>query len=177
MLGKKGRALELGVERRNTNWVGMILLAMVGLALVSCNTTQVGFDYEPAVARFVIESNNGGSMVTMPVSGARIQVNPTAVLSEYDLENVSVAEVELGQCLQFTLTHRASRIFYQASASNQGKRIVLVVNGQALGLQRIDRPVSDGILYVFMEIPDADLPELAKNLKGTTLDIQSKIRG
>lgn len=154
-----------------------VFAAVASLALVSCNTTGVGFDYERAVARFVIETENGGTIVTMPVSGARIQVNPTAVLTEFDLESVSVAEVELGQCLQFTLNRHASRTFYQASANNQGQRMILVVNGQPLGLKRIERPVPDGIFHVFVEIPDADLPELAKNLRGTSLEIQSKIRG
>ena len=55
--------------------------------------------------------------------------------------------------------------------------MVLIVNGQPLGLHPIERPVWDGIFYVFVEIPDADLSELANNLRGTSIEIQNKISG
>ncbi len=177
MLRELARALEGGAKKLGKDGAVALVAVIGGLGLVSCKTTGVGFEYERAVARFVLESENRGSIVTMPVSEVRIQVDPTAVLTEFDLESVAVAEVELGQCLQFRLTHQASRTFYQASANNQGRRMVLIVNGQPLGLQRIERPVSDGIFYVFVEIPDADLPELARNLRGTSIEIQNKLRG
>jgi len=177
MLRELVRALEGRAKNLGKNGAIAAVAVIGGLVLVSCKTTGVGFEYERAVARFVLESENGGSIVTMPVSDVRIQVNPTAVLTEFDFESVAVAEVELGQCLQFRLTHQASRRFYQASANNQGRRMVLIVNGNPLGLLRIERPVADGIFYVFVEIPDVDLPELAKNLRGTSLEIQSKLRG
>lgn len=177
MLRELARALEVGARKQGGSGTIAVVAVFAGLLLVSCNTTGVGFEYERAMARFVLESENSGSIVTMPVSEVRIQVNPTALLTEFDFESVAVVEVELGQCLQFRLNHQASRTFYQASANNQGRRMVLIVNGQPLGLQRIERPVSDGILYVFVEIPDADLPELARNLRGTSIEIQNKIRG
>lgn len=147
------------------------------MALAACNTTKVGFDYETRVARFVLESENQGSIVALPISGVRIQVNPKAILTEYDIEAVDVAELELGACLQFTLSHRASRDFYQKSATNLGKRLVLLVNGKAVGLQRLERPIGNGVIYIFVEIPDSELPELAKNLRGTSIDLQNKING
>ena len=162
-------------ERRCT--LLALLSLVLGLLLTSCKTTGVGFEYERSVARFVLESENSGTIVTMPVSEVRIQVNPTAILTEFDLKSVAVAEVELGQCLQFMLTRQASRRFYQASANSQGRRMVMIVNGQPLGLHPIERPVSDGIFYVFVEIPDADLSELANNLRGTSIEIQNKISG
>ncbi len=177
MLRELARALSNRAikERR---WASLALLTLaLGFLFTSCNTTGVGFEYERSVARFVLETESSGTIVTMPVSEVRIQVNPTAILTEFDLESVAVAEVELGQCLQFTLTRQASRTFYQTSANNLGRRMVLIVNGQPVGLQRIERPVSDGIFYVFVEIPDAELPELANNLRGTSIEIQNKISG
>ena len=81
----------------------------------------------------------------------------------------------MGTCLRFTTTRRASRVLYQESASNQGKRMVLLVNGRPLGIQRIERPIADGVFHIFVELPDSELPELARNLKGTSLDIQAKL--
>lgn len=151
------------------------LLAGVCLLLSSCKTTSAGFDYEPMRARFVMEADRGGALVTLPVSNVRIQVNSTAIITEYDLQDVSLAELEMGTCLRFTTTRRASRVLYQESASNQGKRMVLLVNGRPLGIQRIDRPIPDGVFHIFVELPDAELPELTRNLKGTSLDIQAKL--
>ncbi len=137
-------------------------LAGVSLFLSACKTTGVGFDYEPMRARFVMEADNDGAVVTLPVSNVRIQVNATAVITEYDLEDVALAELEMGTCLQFTTTRRASRALYQETASNQGKRMVLLVNGRPIGIQRIERPIADGVFHVFVELPDSELPELTR---------------
>jgi len=152
-----------------------VLLAGGSFLLSACKTTGVGFDYEPMRARFVMEADHDGALVTLPVSNVRIQVNATAVITEYDLEDVSLADLEMGKCLRFTTTRRASRALYQETASNQGKRMVLLVNGRPLGIQRIDRPIADGVFHVFVELPDSELPELTRNLKGTSLDIQAKL--
>ena len=154
-----------------------VAFACCGLFLSACKTTSGGGDFEMMVARFVVETDQGGAVVAMPLSGARIQVNPKATLTEYDIVNVAVADLELGRCLQFTLTHQASRAIYQTSATNQGRRLVLLVNGKALGLRRMDGPISNGVVHMFVEIPDAGLPELAKNLRETCIEVQKKING
>lgn len=148
-----------------------------GIFLSACNTTGVGFDYETKVARFVVETEQQGAVISMPVSGARIRVNPRAVLSEYDIVNVAVADLELGPCLQFTLTRQASMALYRTSVNNLGKLLVLLVNGKPLGLRRMERPISNGIIHMFVEVPDADLPDLAKDLRGTSIEIKNKMGG
>lgn len=174
-LNNESRARTNGLVRARAFMI--IALASLGFSLAACNTTSGRGDHETQVARFVVETDQDGAVVSMPVSGARIRVNSKAILTEYDFLNVEVADLELGRCLQFTLTHQASRAFYQTSATNQGMRLVLLVNGKPLGLRRIERPVSNGVIYVFVEIPDAELPELAKNLRGTSIEIQKKISG
>ena len=151
------------------------LVSSFPILLSSCNTTSVAFDYEPMRARFVLETDGDGALVTLPVSNVRIPVNSTAIITEYDLQDVSLAELEMGTCLRFTTTRRASRVLYQASASNQGKRMVLLVDGRPLGIQRIERPIADGVFHIFVELPESELPELTRNLKGTSLDIQAKL--
>ena len=170
---------ELERSPRGSRRLAVWLAISVGCSVLvsSCRTTDVGFDYERAIARFVFESDQNGSVVTLPVSGVRIQVDAKAVITEFDILNVSVAEAELGACLQFTLTHQASRILYQESASNQGRRMVMVINGAPIGVRRIDRPIADGVFNMFVEIPDEGLPALAQNLRGTSIEIQKKIHG
>ena len=175
------RVLKGSSEIRGNRFVGVqivlgLVLASLGFLFSSCSTTSGLRAEDRMLARFVVESDNG-AVVSMPVSGARIQVNPKATLTEYDYLDVSVVELDLGLCLQFALSHQASRAFYQTSAINQGRRLVLLVNGRPLGLRRIDRPVSNGVIYVFVEVPDGELPELAKNLRDTSIEVQKKIRG
>ncbi len=114
-------------------------------------------------------------MITMPVSGARIRVDSQAILSEYDILDVQVADVEFGKCLLFTLTPAAARDFYKATAMNQGKRVVLLVNNEALGVRIINQPISNGALFVYLELPDDSLEKLAREMKGTIVEIRKTL--
>ncbi len=155
--------------------------ATVFLLQIGCSTTKgVGFDYERTLARFVIEQDARESyakIVELPVSKARIPIQPRASLSEFDIVNVEVAQLELGQCLLFSLTRSAAMDFYRISAQNIGKRIVLLLNGQPIGVRRIDGPIAEGTLYIFLETPDSNLEQIATNLKGTSIEIQKKLQG
>jgi len=63
----------------------------------------------------------------------------------------------------------------QESANNLGRRLVLIIDGMPIGVRRIHRPVSDGVIYMFLEVPDARLGAIATNLKGTSIEIQQKL--
>ena len=65
-----------------------------------------------------------------------------------------------------------TRDLYRVSASNQGRRFVLMINGEAVGARLIDGPLSGGVLFVFAEVPDDALPALVANLKKTSADLQ-----
>ncbi len=52
---------------------------------------------------------------------------------------------------------------------------MLVVNGEPLGVRQIAGPISDGKIYVFLEVKDDRLLELAGKLKETNFDIQKKL--
>jgi hypothetical protein len=130
-------------------------------------------DYAPAVARFFIESAAGdGAAALLPVSGVRIPIAAKPVITEFDLVNVEIAQVELGECLMFQLTPAAARDLYRLTGSNQGRRLVLVVNGAALGARVIDGPLENGTIFTFVEVPDGELPELVARLKRTSAELQ-----
>lgn len=129
-------------------------------------------------ARFLMESRTTdgySAMVTMPVSRVRVPVEGKAIVSEFDYQSIELAEIDLGKCLLFTLRPPAARAFYQISAGNQGKRLVLVVNGEPLGVRSISGPIADGRIFVFLEADDDRLHELATKLKETNFDIQKKL--
>lgn len=153
----------------------LFLLILIGL--VGCQTT--GLDNETYTrARFLLEAvsdDDYSALVTLPLSRVQIPLEGEAVLSEFDYLSIDVAEVELGKCLLFTLKPAAARAFYQISVDRQGSRMVLVVNGEAIAARRIERPIADGRIFVFLEATDERLEELEKKLKETNFDIQKKL--
>ncbi|MEM9161057.1 MAG: hypothetical protein AAGB46_18560 [Verrucomicrobiota bacterium] len=155
----------------------MLLGAIFGLC--ACETTERIKDYRVSVARFVLEADEGNeyaSIAEMPVSRVRIPVNGKAVLSEFDILDVQVAEVEFGKCLVFGLTQEAGRAFMRDSSLSRGKRLVLLLNGRPIGARRIQAPITDGRVYIFLETKDENLEEIARDIRGTSLDAQRRIK-
>lgn len=134
-------------------------------------------DYTPSVARFFLESATGdGTPITLPQSSVRLAVNSKPVITEGDIVNVELVQVDLGKCLFFQLSPSATRDFYRMSVSHQGRRLVLLINDVPIGARRIDGAITNGVIYVFAEIPEADLPALVDNLKKTSVAIQKEVR-
>lgn len=156
---------------------GISFLVLGLLFLVGCRSTGMdASDY--ARARFLLEAageNDFSAMVTLPVSNVRIPVQGDAILSEFDYRAIDIAEVALGKCLVFSLKGPAAREFYQISVANQGKRLVLAINGEAIAARKIDGPIADGRIFIFLEVTDDRLVEIANKLQETNFDIQKKL--
>ncbi len=155
-----------------------LLCGLVGLLLLSsgCQTRSDELEYT-SVARFLIESDSakGAIQVMLPISGVSLRVAPKPVVTEFDLRQVVEAEVEMGRCVLFQLSPAASRDLYRLTASNIGRRLVVVINGEPLGARMIDRPLEAGTLFIFLEVPDESLPGLVENLNATTMKIQEEV--
>ena len=163
---------------RGEAWAMRILLIFVafGFVIGGCATPPV-VSGEPALARFFLESSNrAGTEMILPQSETAITVDVKPVVTEFDIVRVDIAEVELGKCLQFQLTPAASRDLHRLSVANQGQRLVLMVKGRAMGARRIDGPLADGVLMVFVETPDDQLPALQKGLNETSAELQRVAR-
>lgn len=146
------------------------------VALGGCQSAPKARDYTPTVARFFLESASGdGTPLTLPQSGVRVTVNPKPVIAEGDVMNVELVQVDLGKCLLFQLTPAAVRDFYRLSVTHQGRRLVVVVDDVALGARRLDGPITNGALFVFVELPESALPALVDNLKKTSAALQREI--
>lgn len=156
-------------------WVRLWLFGWV-MAACACQSSSVPRDYTPTVPRFFLESGSGdGTPVTLPQSGVGMTVNAKPVISEGDIVNVELVQVDLGKCLLFQLTPTATRDFYRLSVTHQGRRLVLVVDGNAIGARRLDGAITNGVVYVFVEMPDAALPGLVENLKKSAMAMQREI--
>ncbi|MSU65172.1 MAG: hypothetical protein EXS38_03505 [Opitutus sp.] len=151
-------------------------LVFASLLFAGCGATLPLARETPALARIFLESADArGTDLALPQSGVHLVVNPQPVLVEGDFTNVELVQVELGKCLMFQLSPAAARDFYRLSASHQGRRLVLVVNGAPVGARRIDGPIADGVVYIFVELTDDVLPRLVDDLKKTTSTVQRAI--
>jgi len=149
---------------------GLLLCALLALAGCSSEPKPEKREVKPVIVRFFLESGPAeeGTILHLPVSRVAIKVNPKPVLTEYDITSVNLARLDLGWCLVFKLTPAARRDFYRMSLAVQGQRVVLTLNGQPAGALRLDQVVSDGNLPMFVELNDAELPDLADRIRKTS---------
>lgn len=151
----------------------IFLLLILLFGTLGCQSTPAPRDYTRRLPRFFIEAvDNRSTTVMLPRSGVRIAVNAQPVITEGDIADVSLAQVDLGKCLMFQVVPGATRDLYRLTASHQGRRFVLVIDGAAYGARRIDGPITDGVLFIFVEVPDAELPKLVDDLKKSTASVQ-----
>ncbi|MEO6002642.1 MAG: hypothetical protein ABIZ04_18025 [Opitutus sp.] len=152
-----------------------IALTVLLVAFVATACTQTAIAPPKAtVARFFLELiDQTDATLVLPRSETRINVAAKPVFTEYDIADVEVAHVELGQCLLFQLTPAAARDLNRLSAANAGRRLVLTIDGRPMGARRIDRTFDEGSLLVFAEVPDEELPALQSALRKTARTMQA----
>jgi hypothetical protein len=158
-----------------------LLGVLAAFFLAACQSSppkSVAAAAEPLVARFYLETrpDEAGVPVQLPQSGVTLNVGPKPVIVESDVVSAEVVQVELGRCLMLQLTPAAARDLYRLSVSAIGRRLVLSLNGTFLGARRIEQALPDGIILVFVEVPDAELPALAARLKQTSARVAEVVR-
>jgi hypothetical protein len=152
--------------------LGFVLSAVAGCKSIG----EPKRDFTLTVARFFLETNDRSSAsVELPVSGVRVSIGAKPVITEGDIVAVDLVQVDLGKCLLFHLTPSAARDLYRMSGANQGRRLVLLLNHVAIGARRIEAPLSEGRIFMFAEVAEADLPALATNLQKSTAELQAVI--
>ena len=158
--------------------LGLVVLLGLVAGGGGCAATPKTKNYTPAVPRFFLEvqGQTSGDELTLPKSGVKIIANAKPVLTETDITAVELVQVELGKCLAFQLAPTAARDFYRMSVVAQGRRLVVSINDTPLGARRIDGPIADGVIFVFVELADEILPELVTNLKATIVDLQREVK-
>jgi hypothetical protein len=149
---------------------------IVVMMLCGCGTAKPALTYTPTYARFFIEfGEEGATTVVLPRSGVKVAINPKPVFTENDVSGVELIQVDLGRCLMFQFTPAAARDLYRLSASNQGRRLVLMLNGVAVGARRLDGALAEGTVLTFVEVPDGELPALVENMKKSAAALQREI--
>ena len=144
--------------------------------MAGCSSAPASLE-RTTLARLFLESRDlTGARTILPQSETVIFVAAKPVFTEFDFVEVEISETELGKCLSFRFTAAAARDLYRLSVVNVGQRLVLTVDGNAMGARRIQRPVEDGRLLVFVETPDERLPALQESLQETSAEYQRVAR-
>ena len=150
----------------------------IGLAAVGCRTKE---EAPTHLARFHLEADTAlpsrwSRPVELPLSGTRLGIGPTPVLTEGDIANVELVRVDLGLCLLFQLTPEGAQTLGTLGLAHPGKRLVLLVNGQALGARVLLGSPPDGNWLTFVEVPEEELPDLAVALRDSARRLQERLR-
>lgn len=155
--------------------IGVLLLHGAALLYLAAGCTTKPGPEGLAIPRFYLESTDPhATEIVLPVSGVRLPVSANPVFSEADIVNVELVEVDLGHCLLFQFTPEAARALHRVSGSHQGRRLVLTINGQPVGVRIIDAPFASGNLLTFTELPDEHLVGMAVRLKKSVRHLQKK---
>ena len=134
--------------------LGSLLLA------AACQTAP---DTPPRVVRVYLEASpavpgDDRPVAVLPESGSAIRLLERPVLGPGDFQRVETVRVDLGLAAAFVLTPAGARKLYRLTVDNLGNRLVFLDNGRPIGARAIDGPIRDGILYTFLEVPDAEVP-------------------
>lgn len=147
--------------------------------LPSCREDRVESG-ELRVPRLMLEAKGQSygaltsDVVTLPLSRTRISINKEPLVSEFDITNVELVQVELGLALLVQTSELGARDLYRATVTNMGGRIVLTVNGNAIAARRVESAIQDGNFYTFVELDDEALAQLVLDLKETIAYLKSK---
>jgi hypothetical protein len=149
---------------------------MIAAIVTGCSTAPSPIE-RATLARFFLESTDGaGARTILPQSEVEINVSMKPVFTEFDILGVDVIETEFGKGLSFQFTPAARRDLYRLSVENLGRRLVLTIDGKPMGAHRIERPIEDGALLIFVETPDEALDGLQTALRKTSADYQRAAR-
>ena len=113
-----------------------------------------------------------GTIVKLPVSGTRISIQDQPLVDEFNILNVELVKVDMGLALLVQVSAQGSHSLYRGSISNMGGRIVLMINGNAMGARRIDGPMEDGNFFTFVEVSDEELGKLVFDIKASLASIK-----
>ncbi len=153
------------------------LVLVLAFAPAGCASSRKKKDYTESAVRFAIEAgpNEMGTQVRLPKSGVMLTVSPKFMFTEFDINSCEAATDELGPVLVFNFTEAGGRDLYRATATNQGRRIVTILNGMPIGARRIDAPYSGGYFLTNVELEPESLSQLAKDITRTSEEARKEM--
>jgi hypothetical protein len=156
-----------------------LLLAFCALCFVGgCDTfseSKLPKGVKGRVPMICLEDPNGDASAAspLPLSGVKIPVDPSAVFTALDFEDVKPGGGGMeGTAILFKLDGSATIALQQITSRYRNLRLVLYINEVPLSQYRIKGPISNGLLPFFPEVLEDEKATLIKDLKATCAMLQ-----
>lgn len=114
--------------------------------------------------------------MVLPMSGTRVTVGSRPRFVEWDILRAAYFDTEMGRAVMLVFTPDAAGGLYNATINNQGRNLVLTINGVPVGGHYIDGPIQDGRLAFFLEIESDAIPEVVEGIQKTSDKIQNEMK-
>ncbi len=139
-------------------------LAAAGLATAGCASHSATLP--PHLITFHIQSTdaNGGTELTMPRNGLKYRYIPQTDLTIVDLQKVMLERVQLGLAMAFFFDPGGQRKLEAMTTKYQGRLLFVFDNNDPVGAVKIQDRISNGILPVWMDMPDDKLNDYAVDI-------------
>lgn len=152
--------------RTMLSWVfaGCVLFGSV--SCISTSRTAADASLEP---RFFLEHAHHSPQrqdykAVLPVSRSEINLLPFPAFDLNDIGNVEVVELPMGRALAFHFRAEAAKHLMSTSATATGRRLVLALGDRFVGARRFEGALTDGMLILFVELPDEKLEHIARSI-------------
>jgi hypothetical protein len=110
--------------------------------------------------------------IKMAGRGKVVHVESKACLNEYDIVNVELVQAKANGVnvllFLFEFTPQASRSLYYITATNQGRFLLLKINGVPISLELIRNPISTGLWLTPTQMNRKESEEVVLKLRQTT---------
>lgn len=151
----------------------------IGLFCLGLLTLLSGCRDEPPehILRVYLSSDNAAyakktRSFQLPVSEQEVQVTKEPLFMEGDIIEVDLAQVKMGKGILLHMDSAATRQLYRTSVASNGGKLILTINGKAIGYRPLKGAIQSGKLFMFVEMRDKKLESMIPNLKESVRRVQ-----
>ncbi len=154
-------AMTLFTSSRSRSVLGLISLFLCVVLLSGCSKKA-----PEHTAVFYLEKEYPTDQTAEYSAAELLQMsgnNP--VILDKEIEDIDLVRVDTGVCMLFHLSPSATMRLTHTTANNMGKRLILVVDGEAIGVRLIDEIIQNGQLFTFTELSMQEMGQIVVQLK------------
>ena len=136
-----------------------VLFTLVGVMLVGCGSNDVKLTTFYVATMKGVHTGRAYKSIVMPFTGTRLIMNSQPIFYTGDISQAQVAQVTMptGEKINgfnFILNEKGVRKLTNATASNMGSYIVMMYDGNPIGLRVIDEVITNGNVFICSEFND-----------------------
>ena len=136
------------------------LVSLIVIITLAAFTSVACREKVPIAYKIRMHLEGSAEHTQLPISKIAFDIEKQPLIWEGDIEAVSMAQVELGRCICFKLNENATKLIQ----SHLEKRLILVVNDQALGFINLTPNMTGEEIYMFIEMREEKLPAFIEDL-------------